>query len=97
MSTNKYSLRTQELTLITADAWGESWSRDDLELVVAFTDTVTDEDLAITLGRSLYAVWSVQHRLRANGFDVAPLVTRRAPRPSERTYTFIDGDVPADW
>jgi len=66
---NEWASTTQGRTLVTADAHGEAWTPDDVEFVAAFTDDVSDEELATTLGRSLYAIWAIQHRLRTSGFD----------------------------
>jgi hypothetical protein len=63
-TTNEWARRTQDATLVTADAWGEAWSDDDIEFVAAFTDDATDEEIATTLGRSLYAIWAIQTRIR---------------------------------
>ncbi len=101
MSTSTWAARKQGTTLVTADAHGEAWEQDDVELVIAFTDDVRDEELAVTLGRSLYAIWAIQHRIRTEGVDCvrgayAPRVDPVRPL-STRTYTFIGDDVPADW
>lgn len=69
MSTNAWAAAAQGGTLALADHWGEEWTADEVELVAAFTDDVTDEELALTLGRSLYAIWAMQHKLRTTGFD----------------------------
>jgi hypothetical protein len=102
-----WARRTQDRTLVTAHAKGERWERDDLELVSMFTDTVTDELLALVLGRSLFALWAIQHRMRSEGFEAVMLAASgartqqrgHAPvRPlSSRTYTFIGDDVPEGW
>lgn len=62
--------RVQSETLLHAEAYGEPWTPDELELVLAFTDDATDEELAITLGRSLYAIWAIQHRARVGDVDL---------------------------
>lgn len=96
-----WARRTQGTTLVTATERGERWTRDDLDLVVAFTDDERDEDIAITLGRSLYAIWNIQNRLRHEGVEgviasYANDATRVRPL-SSRTYTFIGDDVPPGW
>lgn len=90
--------RTQGETLVTADAWGEPWTRSDLEIVQAFTNEVTDAELATTLGRSLAAIWSIQHRIANGEIDLTRATRRDAERhPLERAYTFIGDDVPPGW
>lgn len=54
---------------------GETWSSEDIAFVAEFTDTESDADLALALGRTLYALWAIQHRI-ANG-DVCPSPTER--------------------
>ena len=96
--TNTTNTRAQARTTRSADANGERWTREDLEFVVAFTDTERDEDLAIALGRTLYAIWNIQHRLAHEGVEgVMKRDEVRRTRPAARTYTFIDGDVPDGW
>ncbi len=67
--TNASNLKSQDLTLITADSLGERWTRDDLEFVAEFTDAERDEDLALALGRSLYSLWAIQNRIRNEGVE----------------------------
>lgn len=83
-------------TLAEAHKHRDDWTVDDLEFVAAFTSQSTDAELALALGRSLYAIESIHATLEAR------LTTRRAKagaaaRPCNRTYTFIGDDVPADW
>jgi len=95
----------QGATLVTADSWGERWTRDDLEFVREFTATERDEDLAYALGRTLYALWAIQHRIVTEGvegviaaYDARDKRDATLVRPlSSRTYTFVGDDVPADW
>lgn len=92
--------RTQGVTLVTATERGERWTRDDLEFVVAMTETERDEDIAVALGRTLFAIWNIQFRLTHEGVEgVVASQERTTPvRPlSNRTYTFIGDDVPAGW
>jgi hypothetical protein len=70
--------RVQGATSNVATANGEAWDAESIETVIAFTDDVTDEELAITLGRTLAAVWNIQHRLRSEGVDTV----RRAYAPN---------------
>lgn len=71
---NEWAAKVQGTTLVTADAHRERWTRDEVEFVVAMTDGERDEDIALALGRSLYAVWNLQHRVRTLG--VAGVLTR---------------------
>lgn len=61
--------RVQGATSNLATANREPWESDDLELVIAFTDDVTDEEIAITLGRTLKAIQDIQYRIRREGVD----------------------------
>lgn len=82
MTTNAWATKTQDSTLVTADAHREPWTRDELDFVIEFTDTDTDADLAVALGRSLYAIWTIQHRIRTEGVaGVIERLEREASRP----------------
>lgn len=96
---SEYNAQAQDRTLAFADAWGEPWSPNEVEFVQAFTDDATDEEIAVTLGRSLYAIWSIQSRLRTGDldFDRATRVTTSARVAQAPTYTFIGDDVPPGW
>lgn len=103
MTTNASSLASQDRTLADASNWGETWTVEDVEFVVEFTDDVKDEELALTLGRSLYAIWALQHRVRHEGFagvvasvEASQIARARASRV-EVGYTFIGDDVPPGW
>lgn len=74
------SAKSQGRTLPVATHHYEAWSPSEVELVLAFTDEATDEEIAITLGRSLYAVWNLQHRLKVGAFDFAAMrdIARRS-------------------
>ena len=76
--------RTQGATKTLAEANGLPWDSEDIETVITFTDEVTDEELALTLGRTLSALWAIQHRLRTEGVDpvraaYAPAAQRVVP------------------
>jgi hypothetical protein len=88
--------KVEQRTLVTADNHRELWDDDDLAFVAAFRDDATNEELAVTLGRSLFAITSIKQVLDER---IAKQVAerRRAQRPSQRAYTFIDGDVPPGW
>lgn len=96
--------RTQESTLLEADAKGAPWSSDDLEFVVLNTATMRDEDLAYELGRTLYALWSVQNRIKTGELSLESIRIRRiAEAPVARPVCsdhFVEllanGDCPLD-
>lgn len=76
--------RTQGATKAEADANGLPWDGESVDTVIAFTDEVTDEELALTLGRTLSAVWAIQHRMRTEGVVAlraayAPIAERVVP------------------
>jgi hypothetical protein len=70
--------RTQGATKACAESNGLPWDASDVETVIAFTDIDTDEDIALALGRTLAAVWNIQHRMRTEG--VTALREAYAPR-----------------
>lgn len=61
--------QAQGRTLVEATARGERWEVEDLDFVVALTDTERDEDIALALGRTLCSIWAIQHRLRNEGVE----------------------------
>jgi hypothetical protein len=81
-------------TLVTADNHREVWETEDLEFVAAFRDDESDESLAYALGRSYYAITAIKRVLDER---LTKEVAARAAASRQRTYTFIDGDVPEDW
>lgn len=84
----KSSARIEGETLVTADNHRESYTRDELEMIVAFTDDATDEEIAYALGRSLYAIWSIQSRIRRGEIEIA--APRRVnPALIERSYDYV--------
>jgi hypothetical protein len=78
-----WARRTQGATLVTADAHNAPWDDDDIEFVATFTDDATDEEIAIALGRSLYAIWAIQTRIREGA--ITPR-RRDARSPITRTW-----------
>jgi hypothetical protein len=78
--------RSQAITLPVATEHRETWVREDLEFVQMFTDE-RDEDLALALGRTLYAIRSIRavidERIERDRL-------RRASRPRELTITSYD-------
>lgn len=64
-----WAAKVQGETLVTADHANERWTREELEYVVTHTDDERDADIALALGRSLFALWAIQHRLRSEGVE----------------------------
>lgn len=96
--TNVSNAKAQARTTTCAESNGDAWETSDIEFVIAFTDDARDEDIAIALGRTLYAVWSVQTRIRNDGIDATrTFYARRNVTRVERSYTFIGDDVPPGW
>jgi hypothetical protein len=97
-ATTEWYTRTQGMTVITADANGEPYTRDDLEFIAEFTNDATDADIALALGRTLAGIWNIQHRIKTGDIDLSRATRRDAIRhPLERAYTFIGDDVPMGW
>lgn len=76
--------RTQGATKECAESNGLPWDSESVDMVITFTDTVTDEDLALATGRTLSAIWAIQHRVRHEGVVAvrqayAPHVARVVP------------------
>lgn len=94
MAGNVWTQRAQARTLITADNWGQPWDAEEIEMVGTFGDT-TAEELALALGRTVYAVNAVREALRLGdkvGGGRARVIAR-----AEVGYTFIGDDVPPGW
>lgn len=66
--------RSQAITLPLATAHRASWDTDDLEFVANFSDE-RDEDIALALNRSLYAIRAIRAHL-----DTRLATARRAKR-----------------
>lgn len=103
-STHDHYVAAQQRTLATADKWGQPWTCADVDYIMAHTDSMTDEQLATGLGRTLAAIWNMQHRIISEGAaGVAATLragrTRAVATPArvERTYTFVGDDVPPGW
>jgi hypothetical protein len=92
--TIKWAHRVEAETLKTADNHRETWDLDDLEFVAAFRDETNDEELAVTLGRSLYAVQSIKRVLDER---ITREVAVRNVTRTETGWTFIGDDVPPGW
>lgn len=76
--------RQQGATLLEAEHRGEPWSADEIETVITFTDVDTDAEIALALGRTMAAVWNIQHRLRTEG---APAVRASYANPARPVAT----------
>ena len=87
--------------LLEATEHRQPWSNEDLEFVIEMTDVETDEDIALALGRTLYALWAIQHRIKSGDLVLDEARKREAQaartRREERAYTFIGDDVPPGW
>lgn len=85
---NASTRQAQARTLGTAVNWGEGWAKDELEIVASFPDE-TAEELARTLGRTVYAVQSVREALAKGLVDATG---RRRPKPAPAfRFTFAAG------
>src|ERR1044072_4440779 len=82
-----WATTVQGKTLVTADNHRERWTRDELEFVAGMTDEEQDAAIATALGRSLYSIWSIQHRLRHDGLEaVLERMQDPAPAPTCPTH-----------
>lgn len=91
--------QVQGRTLATATSHRERWTVEDLDFVVAFTEEVRDEELALTLGRSLASIWNIQFRIRHEGVEgVRDDVRRAQARVASREvgYDFVT-TFPPGW
>lgn len=82
MANDAWTQRNQQATLAQAQKWGEGWTSQDLEFVIAFTDVASDTEIALALGRTLYSVQSVQVAIRHG----RRTTTIRANARRERVY-----------
>lgn len=83
-----WTRRTQTLTARNAVKHGEGWTSADLEFVSAFAPEASDAELALTLGRTLFAIQAIKHAIAAGtarGSD-------RKPQPAYRGWLEGDGD-----
>ncbi len=83
--------RVQEGTLLDATQRNQRWTREALEYVVTHTDTESDEELAFATGRTLYAIWAVQHRIATGDLTMESIAiefaTPAAPATCPRCWT----------
>lgn len=78
--------RSQSITLPNATAHRETWELEVLEFVSEF-ETERDEDLALALGRSLYAIRSIRAHLADR---LAHVAQRRTLSRRELVVTSYD-------
>ncbi len=78
--------RSQAITLPNATAHRETWETDDLLFVQAFAEE-RDEDLALALGRSLYAIRAIRTHIEQR---LAHVAQRRTLSRRELTVTSWD-------
>lgn len=65
MAITEWTDRTQRATLANATRNGEGWTTRELEFVTAFRDEATDAEIALALGRTLYAVQTIAKAIDA--------------------------------
>lgn len=92
----EWARRVEASTLVTADQHREEWSQEDLEFVAAFRNEASDEELATTLGRSLYAIWSIKHVLDERLGRRRPLTERQRLARAEG-FDFVTTFPPGWW
>lgn len=61
----EWTRRTQDATRASATRTGEGWTTQELEFVTTFAGDTTDAELALSLGRTLYAIQSIRHAIEA--------------------------------
>lgn len=91
--------RVQGATATVAEHNGEAWESSDIDLVLAFTDEVTDEEIAVATGRTLASIWAIQHRVRQEGAEsVRKAYARQSVRAAreEVGYDFVT-TFPPGW
>jgi hypothetical protein len=77
MANDPWTSRTQQATLEGATKWGEVWTTSDLQFVEAFAD-LPDAEVARALGRTLFAVQTIKHAIRAGRVSAGEAAARRA-------------------
>lgn len=89
MATNAHAAdhRSQANTLPTATSLHATWTTAELEFVAAFGDTERDEDIALALNRSLYAIRAIRTHLDER---LASAPRTRIARPREVVVTSYD-------
>lgn len=91
---SEWGREVQATTIATATKWGEVWTTSDLEMVEAFAD-LPDAEVAIALGRTLFAIQTIKHAIRAGRVSPAEARVRRgrvANAGAYRGWREGDGD-----
>lgn len=97
MTVSASTIAAQGRTLVQATNHREPWAQVEVDLVIE-TREIPAEEVAETLGRTLYAIQWARHALDAGlplGGGHGPSEAPSSPR--QRAYTFIDGDYPPGW
>jgi len=90
------TIAAQGRTVGKATHHREPWAVTEIELVVE-TREIPAEEVAETLGRTLYAIQWARHALDA-GLPIGGGAEPVQPATSrQRAYTFIGDDVPPGW
>lgn len=82
-------IAAQNRTLEQATRNGDHWTQADLDFIRDRTSSMTDEQLALVLGRTLYAVQSVQHTPMAERAE-RYLAPTRPVTAWDRGYTSLE-------
>lgn len=88
MANDAWTIKTQNATTITAINHREGWTNEELEFVVAFGGTVSDAELAITMGRTLFAIQTIRHAIRAG----RPVGSARVAAGATTYRGWMEGD-----
>lgn len=84
----EWTRRTQSATRQTATRNGEGWTSADLEFVTTFAGEATDAELALAMGRTLYAIQTMRHAIAAG----RAVGSTRVTTPAYRGWMEGDGD-----
>lgn len=101
MSDTAWYDRVQANTKAQADAHRLPWDGDSIEMVIAFTDDSTDEDIALAMGRTLKSIQDIQWRVRHEGVNAvraayAPNV-ERVVRTCDTHHLALTASGDCDW
>lgn len=92
---NEYLAKAQERVTPFASEHRMPWDGEDVEMVSVMGTEVPVEELALALGRTVYAVENVKQALR-EGTKVGG-GRRRSEAAQTPSYTFLGDDVPPGW
>jgi hypothetical protein len=81
MPTNSSTLEAQARTLETAVHWGEAWTKFEVDL--AIDPEFKIEEVALALGRTVYAIQSIREAVRLGEVDASGR-RRSKPQPAFR-------------